>query len=257
MHAEIRIRRAREEDALELSALAESTFRAAFAELNTAANMELHCATAYGHAVQLAEIRDAARETWIAETGVGMVAYVQLRFDAATPKITGERPVEIQRFYVDASQHGAGLAHQLMAHVVARAERAGSAVLWLGVWERNPRAMAFYRKWEFQVVAAHVFMFGSEPQRDLLMRRELLRGIDARHHVSSAQVLAHTDGAGPVGDELDLRGGRRPRSTTDAIRHPLNRRPSVRAPAPSIGRSRRAPLPGPPPCIDRLRCRAN
>jgi ribosomal protein S18 acetylase RimI-like enzyme len=85
--------------------------------------------------------------------------------------ISGERPVEIQRFYVDASHHGAGLAHHLMAQVVARAEAAASTVLWLGVWERNPRAMAFYRKWGFDVVAEQIFTVGNDPQRDLIMRR--------------------------------------------------------------------------------------
>ena len=100
----------------------------------------------------------------------GLVAYVQLRFDATSQMILGERPVEIQRYYVDASHHGAGLAHQLMTHVVARAEAAGSTVLWLGVWERNPRALAFYRKWGFDVVAEQIFTVGNDPQRDLIMR---------------------------------------------------------------------------------------
>jgi ribosomal protein S18 acetylase RimI-like enzyme len=173
MPAAIRIRRAEEDDALALSVLAERTFRAAFTESNTAANMELHCATTYGHALQLAEIRESSRETWVAEGGTGLVAYVQLRFDAASPMIPGERPVEILRFYVDASYHGAGLAHQLMAHVVDRAQNAGSTALWLGVWERNPRALAFYKKWRFDIVAEHIFTVGNDPQRDLIMRREV------------------------------------------------------------------------------------
>lgn len=173
MQIAIQIRRAEEDDALALSVLAERTFRAAFAELNTAANMQLHCATTYGHAFQLAEIRDSSRETWVAEGNAGLVAYVQLRLDATSPMILGRRPVEIQRFYVDASHHGAGLAYQLMSHVVARAEAAESTVLWLGVWERNPRALAFYRKWGFDVVADHVFTVGNDPQRDLIMRRDV------------------------------------------------------------------------------------
>src|ERR1700690_3295476 len=129
MQAAIQIRRAEEDDALELSVLAERTFRAEFAESNPAANMQLHCATTYGYALQLAEIRESSRETWVAEADARLAAYVQLRFDATSPMIPGERPVEIQRFYVDASHHGAGLAHRLMAHVVARVEAAGSGVL--------------------------------------------------------------------------------------------------------------------------------
>jgi diamine N-acetyltransferase len=74
---------------------------------------------------------------------------------------------------VDASQHGTGLAHHLMAHVLARAEAARAAEVWLGVWERNPRALAFYRKWGFDVVGEHIFKLGEDPQRDLIMRRDV------------------------------------------------------------------------------------
>jgi ribosomal protein S18 acetylase RimI-like enzyme len=173
MQAAIRIRQAQDDDALALSVLAEETVRAAFAESNTAGNMQLHCAANYGQAVQLAEIREPSRETWVAETDNRLVAYVQLRLDATSSLVCGERPVEIQRFYVDASHHGTGLAHHLMEHVLARAEAAGSAALWLGVWERNPRALAFYRKWGFDVVGEHIFNVGDDPQRDLVMCRDM------------------------------------------------------------------------------------
>jgi ribosomal protein S18 acetylase RimI-like enzyme len=173
MQAAIRIRQAVDDDAPALSLLAEKTFRDAFSASNTAANMQLHCVASYAPALQLAEIRDASRETWVADTDAGLVAYVQLRLDASSPAISGGRPVEIQRFYVDASHHGVGLAHQLMAHVLRRTAAAGSRVLWLGVWERNLRALAFYRKWDFEVVGEHTFQVGDDPQRDLIMRRDV------------------------------------------------------------------------------------
>jgi diamine N-acetyltransferase len=175
MQAATLIRRADERDAPALSTLAEATFREAFAELNTAANMRLHCAASYGQALQLAEIRESNSETWVAELNSRLVAYVQLRLDAASPVILGGRSVEIRRFYVRASHHGTGLAHQLMTHVLARTDAAGYAVLWLGVWERNARALAFYGKWGFEVMGEHTFNVGDDPQRDLLMRRDVVR----------------------------------------------------------------------------------
>jgi hypothetical protein len=102
----IRIRRAQESDAQALSVLAESSFRDAFAESNSVENMQRHCAASYGQSLQLAEIREPGRETWIAEAGNRLVGYVQLRVDAASSVVSGERPIEIQRFYVDASHHG-------------------------------------------------------------------------------------------------------------------------------------------------------
>lgn len=173
MQAVIRIRRAEVDDALALSVLAETTFRDAFADSNSVANMQLHCAVSYGQGLQYAEIRDSSRETWVAESHSRLVGFAQLRLDAASPKIAGERTTEIQRFYVQASHHGTGLAHRLMAHVLARARATESAVLWLGVWERNPRALAFYRKWGFDIVGEHIFKLGKDPQRDLIMRRDV------------------------------------------------------------------------------------
>jgi diamine N-acetyltransferase len=60
-----------------------------------------------------------------------------------------------------------------MAHVVARAQAVGSAALWLGVWERNVRVIAFYRKWRFDVVGEHIFKLGDDPQHELLMCRHV------------------------------------------------------------------------------------
>jgi ribosomal protein S18 acetylase RimI-like enzyme len=173
MQAAIRIRKAEEADAHALAALAEKTFRDAFAESNSSANMLAHCAANYSEAQQLAEIRESCRETWVAEIGNSLVGYVQLRLDTTSPLISGRRPLEIQRFYVDVLHHGTGLAHQLMAQVLAQAEAYGASVLWLGVWERNPKAVGFYRKWGFDVVGDHIFKLGEDPQRDLVMRRDL------------------------------------------------------------------------------------
>ena len=45
--------------------------------------------------------------------------------------------------------------------------------LWLGVWEHNGRAQAFYRKWKFHEVGRHIFRLGADPQNDILMERKV------------------------------------------------------------------------------------
>ena len=67
----------------------------------------------------------------------------------------------------------AGLAHALMSEVERAARLRGACELWLGVWERNLRAQAFYRKCGFQKVGTQVFVVGSDPQTDHVMLREL------------------------------------------------------------------------------------
>jgi len=54
--------------------------------------------------------------------------------------------------------------------------RRGLRGVWLGVWEHNPRALAFYRKFGFEAVGEQVFLLGNDPQRDLVMYRALAIG---------------------------------------------------------------------------------
>ena len=77
------------------------------------------------------------------------------------------------RLYVLREWIGRGVGRELMQACLNEARQAGFRTIWLGVWERNPRAQAFYRKWNFRVVGEHVFQLGSDPQRDLLMERAL------------------------------------------------------------------------------------
>jgi ribosomal protein S18 acetylase RimI-like enzyme len=60
-----------------------------------------------------------------------------------------------------------------MAASISKAEEGNADHVWLGVWERNPRAIAFYKKLGFSEVGDHVFVLGTDPQRDIIMIREL------------------------------------------------------------------------------------
>src|SRR5438132_14264313 len=114
MTSNVRIRDARADDAAPLAALAERTFRDAFAADNTAADMELHCARSYGAADQAAEIDDADTQTLVVEEGGRLVAYAQLHRGAPPPcvAVPGDGPqrvIELRRFYLLAALHGSGL----------------------------------------------------------------------------------------------------------------------------------------------------
>lgn len=157
-------------DATALAALAERTFRDTFASSNTVENMRLHCARNYGAAIQAAEIADPRRTTLVADVGGRLVGYGQLRWNA-TSCLGATRPAEIQRIYVDRPWHGAGIAHALMSRLLDAARAGGADRVWLGVWEHNLRARAFYRKSGFEDVGEHAFVLGDETQRDLVVAR--------------------------------------------------------------------------------------
>jgi diamine N-acetyltransferase len=169
----VAVRHATEQDAAELAVLAERTFRATFGDSNGAEDMDLHCRKTYGREIQAREIRDAARTTLVCHVGDRLVGYGQLRWGVPPNCVKGVRPAEIQRLYVDAPWHGKGVAGALMTSLFEAARQGGADVAWLGVWERNPRAIAFYEKNGFRRVGDHSFLLGNDPQRDWVLARTL------------------------------------------------------------------------------------
>lgn len=162
-------RRAKPSDAARLAALAERTFRAAFSSSNTRENMDAHCANAYGDAIQASEIANPEIETFVCDDGVELVGYAQLRWGTAPPCVPATRPAEIRRIYVDQRWHGQGIAQAIMSQVFTAAIRGNADQIWLGVWENNPRAMAFYQKFGFSKVGHHVFQLGDDFQHDWVL----------------------------------------------------------------------------------------
>jgi diamine N-acetyltransferase len=169
----IDIRQATEADAASLAALAERTFRETFAQVNRAEDVDAHCRKSYGDSIQAAEIRDPGRTTLVCQVGNSLIAYGQLRWARAPSCVVATRPAEVQRLYVDAPWHGKGVAHEIMVSLLDIAVAGGADVAWLGVWEKNPRAISFYAKIGFAVVGDHVFVLGNDPQRDLVLSKRL------------------------------------------------------------------------------------
>ncbi len=167
------IRPAAAADARWLAILAERTFRETYTAHNTAADMERYVSEHFGEALQAGELRDPQIVTLVAEVEATPAGYAQLLRGEAPASITGPAPIEIARFYVDRPWHGRGLAHRLMAAAADTARAIGARTLWLGVWECNPRAIAFYHKCGFEDVGTHTFVLGDDHQRDLVLARAL------------------------------------------------------------------------------------
>ena len=160
-------------DAAWLAALAGRTFRETYSAENTPENMERYVSEHFGSARQEAELRDPRMSTLVAEVDGRAAGYAQLARSVPPAPVTAPGPLEVVRFYVDRPWHGQGVAQTLMAAAVATARAAGAGTLWLGVWERNERAIAFYRKSGFADVGTQTFVLGIDHQRDLVLARSL------------------------------------------------------------------------------------
>jgi len=168
------IRRAEPADAGALTELAARTFIDTYGAYNKAEDLAAYLAETYSAAHQEREIADPDIITLVVEEDGQLAAFAQVRRQPPPECVTEEVGVEIWRFYVDRSWHGRGLAQRLMDSTFAAARELGAEKnVWLGVWERNPRAIAFYEKCGFRDVGPKSFLIGQDLQTDRVLIAEI------------------------------------------------------------------------------------
>ncbi len=167
------LRRGKAEDAGLLAELGARTFSETFAADNTPEDMAAYLASSFSPAQQAAELADPHCLFQIADANGVAVGYALLRSGNVLGSVTGDKPIELVRLYVSRESLGSGAGAALMQACISESSHQGYRTLWLGVWEHNHRARAFYRKWNFHEVGTHVFQLGDDPQTDILMQRSI------------------------------------------------------------------------------------
>ena len=152
-----------------LAEIGAETFYDSFAADNTSADMAAYISTSFSPAKQAVELAESQSKFLIAEISNEVVGYAHLRFSSAPKVIVGQKPMEIVRFYVRKPWIGKGSGKHLMKGCLQEAKAMGCDVVWLGVWEKNLRAIAFYRKWGFIEAGEQTFQLGDDLQQDFLM----------------------------------------------------------------------------------------
>jgi len=178
----VTVRPATPADAERLSAFARRAFDETFGADNAPADMAAYLDATFAPALQAAELRDPDAAILLAEAAADeegdgrpvLAGYAHLVFRGDAPScVGGPAPAELKRFYVDRALHGRGVAAHLMDAALATAAARGARTLWLGVWERNARAIAFYAKRGFADVGAQRFVLGADVQTDRVMARAI------------------------------------------------------------------------------------
>ena len=167
----LKIRRGTVADAGLLAELGARTFSETFAAANTPENFAAYMAKSFNVAQPAAELQEPGSIFLIAEVDGKAAGYARLLDGEPEQCVKGAKPIELVRLYVSSDWLGRRLGGELMRACLDEARQTGHETIWLGVWEENPRAQAFYRKWEFRTVGEHIFRLGSDLQRDLVMER--------------------------------------------------------------------------------------
>ncbi len=169
------IRQATSDDARLLTDLSYTTFWDAFAHhpKNAPDDLAHYMRQAFNVEQIAAELGEPNAVFLIAEIEEKPAGYAKLNLDVIEEGVTGERPIELARLYSHQEYIGKGVGQNLMDACFEFACERNHDVMWLGVWEFNPRAQRFYEKNGFQAVGRHLFQLGSDPQTDILMQKQI------------------------------------------------------------------------------------
>ena len=160
-------------DAEMLVELAVRTYSETFSAVNTPENMRAYLSSAFTLPQFEADLGNPRVAIQVAETDRSLIGYSKLVAGHVPDCVRGEAAIELERFYIDRRWHGSGVAASLMERCLTEAKRRGFKTIVLGVWEKNFRAQAFYRKWGFERVGEHIFQMGDDPQVDWWMERSI------------------------------------------------------------------------------------
>lgn len=171
----IKIRQSTIKDAEMLADLSYKTFWDAFHEhpANAPDDLADYMAQAFSFEQIKSEIADDNAIFLIAEIESQPTGYAKLNVGSYEEPIKAEKPIELSRLYSHQKFLGKGVGAKLMEECFAVAKVLNCDAMWLGVWEFNPRAQAFYKKCGFYEVGKHVFQLGKDAQTDLLMQKDL------------------------------------------------------------------------------------
>ena len=171
----ITIRPATLQDAESVAQLSAQTFREAFAKDSKAEDIDAYITDTFAIARIQTELSNS--ESWFllafSEKAQALIGYAKLRAGTIEPCVTGPLPVELERLYIIQAMIGEGVGAKLIQASLNRAKALGYKTIWLGVWEHNLRAIAFYKRWAFETVGSHPFHVGSDNQTDFVMARPL------------------------------------------------------------------------------------
>jgi diamine N-acetyltransferase len=167
------IRPARQEDLVALRGVAVVSYQQTFGPHNTAENMEAFLRDVYSLEQFEKEFLEPQAFCYLAWEGESLAGFLRLRINDEASQYLGSNTVELHRLYLHPDFQGRKIGSKLMEIAISKAQELRVEWMWLGVWERNYKAQAFYSKWGFEKFGEHIFQMGDDPQIDWLMKKKI------------------------------------------------------------------------------------
>ena len=154
-----------------LAKIAKQTFRETFAHDNTEEQLQEYFEEAYNLRVLLTELEAPDSESYFIMYEEEIAGFLKVNWGNAQTERELDNAFEIQRLYVLQTYQGFG--KQLFEFALELAENNGFSWAWLGVWEHNTKAQAFYNRYGFEKFSQHSFMVGQKVDTDWLLKKRL------------------------------------------------------------------------------------
>lgn len=152
-----------------------STYFDTFAKDNTPENMEAYLSEAYTIEKLTRELNNPESTFYFIYFENQLAGYLKLNVGAAQTEKILDNGLEVERIYILSQFKRLGLGRFLIETAIEKAEKQGKEIIWLGVWDQNPKARAFYESLGFDYYSSHTFMMGDDPQTDLIMVKKLVK----------------------------------------------------------------------------------
>jgi len=168
------IRLATLDDVPVLCALGAATFRQTYRAISDPREVDEYADEHFTPVRVAAWFREPCARTLLAVAGGAPAGYAHLRRARVPACVADREAIELSRLYLLGSAQGGGLGSTMMATALAQAAELEARSVWLGAYDRNVRALAFYARHGFVQVGTHEFEFGGRTYADPVLTRPVV-----------------------------------------------------------------------------------
>ncbi|MEH6908384.1 GNAT family N-acetyltransferase [Neobacillus drentensis] len=162
------------EDSSKLQEISYETFNETFKDQNSPENMIAYLERAFNLNQLEKELSIIASQFFFVYFNNEVAGYLKVNTKDAQSEEMGEESLEIERIYIKNKFQKHGLGKYLLNKALEIAMELDKTKIWLGVWEKNENAIAFYKKMGFVQTGVHSFYMGDEEQIDFIMTKTLI-----------------------------------------------------------------------------------
>lgn len=168
-----KIEKIRLDEVDKLEKLSRLTFTETFGEGNTEEDLKEFLAKSYNQVQLLSELKDPHSEFYFLKVGGEIAGYLKVNEEDAQTESVANNALEIQRIYLASQFQHQGLGSVLIKFAEKIAQQKHKDLIWLGVYEKNFNAQAFYKKHGYKRHGQHVFIVGNDRQTDYILTKKL------------------------------------------------------------------------------------